>query len=520
MDSFKIESAYRDKKPRNEILAFYRNGSPDDLDQNGDNLLHVAADHADVEAVDILLAEGYDPSVKNAKEENALTLMAKKRPSYFYQPAPGDVYKTAVRLLDANPNLARGSKCYLVASKDGNGEFVKALYGKGVKITGTDDSGNNGLHLVFFSLQNPMGDVRNTQKRLDDAKASGSHPSTIETAERNLADYQKKLDVALDNTFMAAKAFYDAGVDPEDQNNMMESAHVLAKRAGVNKIGALLKGEITGDEDADANDPETELKTVAGGRTLHQAIGDSAGLRAIAKLGADVNEIADIYGYGEGTPLSAACFAYNTESVDVLLECGADPNVKTGTGNTALSWLFVREVPMGVRIQKTDVEKMIKNMVAAGLNINDTVDEHYHTILNLTCAATVGNADFGDGTFRRLVIEAAIKNGADVNTKNKYGQTPLMFACIGDRMFPEAEKVQLLLLEKGTALDEKDNAGNTALHYAASNADLNRAKNMAEMLFEFGDPLADMVNNAGQTALQMATERNNEMLVKFLLKNM
>ncbi|WNY25729.1 ankyrin repeat domain-containing protein [Methanolapillus millepedarum] len=515
MDSFKIESAYRDNNPRDEILDFYRNGNPDDLDQSGNNLLHVATEHADSEAVEILLAAGFDPAVKNPNEENALTLMAKKRPSYFYQPTPGDVYKTTVRLLDANPNLARGSKCYLTASKDGNGEFVKALYDKGVRITGTDDNGNNGLHLVFFSLQNPMSDVRSAQKRLDDAKTSGNAPS-IEIAERNLADYQKKLETALEGTFMAAKAFYEAGVDPEDQNNMMESAHVLAKRAGANKIGALLKGEITGDEDA--NDPETELKTLAGGRTLHQAIGDLDGLRAIVKLGADINEIADIYGYGEGTPLSAACFAFDADSIDVLLECGADPNVKSGTGNTALSWLFWREIPMSVR--KVEPERIIKSMTAAGLNINDTVDEHYHTILNLACATGNGNSDFGNGSFRRLVAEAAIKNGADVNTKNKYGQTPLMFSCIGDRTFPEAEKVQLLLLEKGAALDAKDNAGNTVLHYAASNADMKRAKEMAEMLFEFGDVLPDAVNNAGKTALEIATEKNNEMLVKFLLKNM
>ena len=45
-------------------------------------------------------------------------------------------------------------------------------------------------------------------------------------------------------------------------------------------------------------------------------------------------------------------------------------------------------------------------------------------------------------------------------------------------------------------------------------------KEMAELLFDFGDPKLGHVNNDGKTALEIATDLNNEEFVKFLLIKM
>lgn len=56
--------------------------------------------------------------------------------------------------------------------------------------------------------------------------------------------------------------------------------------------------------------------------------------------------------------------------------------------------------------------------------------------------------------------------------------------------------------------------------YAARNRNANSGKEMAELLFDFGDPKLEHVNNEGKSALEIATELNNEEFVKFLLTKM
>ena len=41
----------------------------------------------------------------------------------------------------------------------------------------------------------------------------------------------------------------------------------------------------------------------------------------------------------------------------------------------------------------------------------------------------------------------------------------------------------------------------------------------AEMLFDFGQPDISVFDNEGRTPLDIATRRNNEILVKFFLKH-
>ena len=75
------------------------------------------------------------------------------------------------------------------------------------------------------------------------------------------------------------------------------------------------------------------------------------------------------------------------------------------------------------------------------------------------------------------------------------------------------------MLEAGAEVAAADRDGNTPLHYAAMNRDAGAGKEMAEMLFEFGNPKPEAVNNQGKSALEIATDNNNEPLVKLILMN-
>lgn len=68
-------------------------------------------------------------------------------------------------------------------------------------------------------------------------------------------------------------------------------------------------------------------------------------------------------------------------------------------------------------------------------------------------------------------------------------------------------------------VEGRDRDGNTVLHYAAMNSNDSVAKEMVEMLFEFDFKDAEVANNDGKTALEIATDQDNEPLVKLILMN-
>lgn len=526
---FAYDAVRRGVKTHDDILAMYREmPNPADTFDRSITLLHIAARFAHTAAVTYLLSQGCDPNAEDSSGVTPIWELAAQRglnPLLFPK---GEIYDTTTALLEAGASAMRkdqdGNLCYLVAANNGNGEFIKALYDKGVRITHADESGNNGLHLIFEALVNPMRDFENAKKRVEDEIARGGREDYIESQKRVLADLQTKLDYILYTTFLAAKAFLDAGVDPEDKNDMGETAHVLAQRRGAKKISALLKGEITGEE---AVDSQAELQAKIGGMTLHQAIlaHDLEAVSTIIELGGDANAIDKIYEYGEGTALAAACWGCRFDTVQLLLQAGADPNLKAGNGSSPLTWMLFP--PNMMQISKAFDEnwpaKIIDAMVKAGLNINGTVNDAGDTLLTWALNPDNHNLEaFVDrDTLRILIVKSALKNGADVNLPNRFGQTPLMLCGLGsDHSMKLADDIQLLLLEKGADLAAKDQNGNTSLIYIAYNSDKRKAKDMAENLFDFGDPLVDAANNDQKTALDFATEKDNEMLVKLLLNNM
>jgi ankyrin repeat protein len=86
--------------------------------------------------------------------------------------------------------------------------------------------------------------------------------------------------------------------------------------------------------------------------------------------------------------------------------------------------------------------------------------------------AGIGEATMSTDEFIELCIkgkpdevEAAIKNGANVNAKDKYDETALMYAA-GNNSNPEAIA---LLIKNGADANTKDIDGNRAIDFAKEN---------------------------------------------------
>jgi ankyrin repeat protein len=64
--------------------------------------------------------------------------------------------------------------------------------------------------------------------------------------------------------------------------------------------------------------------------------------------------------------------------------------------------------------------------------------------------------------WHKAIVNRLLENSAKLEAKNKYGQTPFLWAVTGGH-----EAVVLLLLEKGAELEATDNYGWTPLSWAA-----------------------------------------------------
>ncbi|QQO07584.1 ankyrin repeat domain-containing protein [Breznakiella homolactica] len=510
--------------------------------EHGETLLHKAI-WKDPAVVRYLLEAGADP---NQEDNNGLTPLHE-----YADPFNTPVYYNEIEsflkpleqipliinaFLDHKANPQRKDKQgltpYLRAARILKCRYLEVMASRNVTMNRSDSENNTGLHLahrVISPYARSMNELR-TRYYKETIEPDEYSESQKKEATRLMENQREKLNTVMEAAMIAVKAFMENGVDPEQLNSDGKTAFELFGQDRLPALCALVKGTLTGEDT-----PEEKLRLRAGGMTLQKAAlwGMPDAIEALLELGADINSFDEIENGAQGTALAAACRAYDLEAAELLLKKGIDPNLKTGDGLGAFAWFFAAENRFNYPIwlfKKNIPGKIVKAMKEAGFDINGKIDGHENTPLSWACSAPNGDSYpnmSGAGSFetyrahdslRLLIIKALLKEGADPNRSNRYGQTPLMFAC-GSFMdnYPE---VQMLLLEKGADVSAKDNNGNTPLIYAATVKDFGLAFEMAQNLFDFGDPLPDYANGEQKTAMDYALAAGNETLGQFLVGKM
>ncbi|KAE9104052.1 hypothetical protein PF007_g14187 [Phytophthora fragariae] len=166
-----------------------------------------------------------------------------------------------------------------------------------------------------------------------------------------------------------------------------------------------------------------------------------------------------------------------------------NPNGKDEKGRTALHYAC-----------RYGAEGAVRTLIHEETTIDDPDLEMRWTPLHY---AVMGGHE---NIVERLVDKAPVRR-ITINRKDKCGMTPLMLACGEDHA-----GVAKVLLRKKAFIDETDNDGWSALHYAAAND----AALAAEVLVQYDISLKTRTESTNETALEMA-ERLRSHLVAILL---
>ena len=535
MDQNSIKRIY-EREGRDAALKAYSQAVEENKGQESkmNELAFLAADYAHPEALKFLFSAGVSPSIVDDYSFTLLHHLARQEESNYVLKPEGAVAETTALLLDNNVSALRKDEnesmtCYHYAARKGLAEMVETMAKRGTKLNMTDRDGNTGIHIACDYIRHAMTDVEIRKK--DVAYSEKNYADTVERCKRNgmsdddIAQYvnnnmsnpperaRRYYDATVkkvEDYFLLVKAFAEGGVDINEKNSYGKPALDIAVASNAKKIAAYLSGTLTEGDDS---------TVAAGGMTLHQAAqkGDVEAIKAIAGTGSDLNALND----GEPremkgcTPLAVAVSNLQADAADALLSFGADPVFKDGNGRMAVCYLFsnmMATVNDNVFATKT-IPRIIKGMLSAGLKIDQVIDDDGNTLLIAACRTQRGSMH-NRNTLKGEAINETMKNKPNINLANRFGETALMHACAED--FEIMENVQLALLEQGADASAADKNGDTALHYAARNSDKTGARSLCDMLLEFGAD-AKAVNNTKRTALDIATEQNNEPLVKLLL---
>jgi ankyrin repeat protein/TPR repeat protein len=258
---------------------------------------------------------------------------------------------------------------------------------------------------------------------------------------------------------------------------------------------------------------------------LHIAV--LTGQKEIVKLlinnGADLNVVCNspsqYYWFGrlQGTPLHTAIYNRRYAILELLLENGADYNIKDQDGRTLFEFavdLNKRErivriynkvglpVPhisatveelmsaisdCGATSTRKKGQKRVRQLLKTDPGLIHQKDKHGSTPLHLAAFYHLGD-----------IIRLLVEKGADVNAKNKRGNTPL-------HKISHDKDIAQFLIASGARVNEQDNSGQTPLHKIAGYADVQSGIDVAKILLANGASKS-IQDNSGRTPYEIAQQ--------------
>lgn len=410
---------------------------------DGATALHWAAHDDRIELVRLLLDAGASPRAANDLGVTPLHLAA----------ANGNA--PMMRLLldkraDANAAAASGVTPLMEAARSGSVDAVRLLIAHGAQVNARESARGQTALMWAVSRQHPEIVKVLLENHADVAARTESRPMMVmldqgprgvKTAEKDAHEIQVGGTTALlfaaeNGSVESARLLLAAGARVDDAAADGRSALVTAVFAGHRDVATLLL-----DAGADPN------AAAAGYTPLHAAAlrGDSDLVRALLARGANPNAVqthgSPVRRFGSqwalssvfngATPLHVAAAYLETDAMRALLAGGATVDATLPNGVTAL------QIAAGASIDKearpSDLKKF--NVIDSDVPVIPRPSEDVVAAVRALLDAGAAAAHAGDNgdtalhaaaaTNQPAVIELLAQRGADVNAKNKNGQTPL-----------------------------------------------------------------------------------------------
>ncbi|KAI5838055.1 ankyrin repeat-containing domain protein [Morchella snyderi] len=226
-------------------------------------------------------------------------------------------------------------------------------------------------------------------------------------------------------------------------------------------------------------------------------------VRALLDNGANINGHSGRFN-DDGTALHLVARDGSFEMVALLLDYGADVNVREARGATPLHWAVdtggqgtenADELLLGYGVGSNTVrESVVELLLDRGAQIDTDREQDGDTALRM--AITRGNV---------RMFEMLLRRGANIEIRARLGETALMSAVACERM-----DMVSALLERGAMVGCRNDYGETALHYAAVQTDSGEMLKVLLDGYERSSEIKeagfiDIQNDEGNTALHLAT---------------
>lgn len=414
-----------------------RPGSAKVADVDGTTALHWAVEHSDAAIVDLLIKGGADVNAVNRFGVMPLAPAAENGDAAMVQ-----------RLLKAGANpsalLAGDETLLMTAARTGDVETIKALLAAKVNVNARE-SRRGQTALMWAASQGNSAAIRTLVEAGAELKARATGPKTASRTTEGQPEVEMygrtryRPDAATPFLFAvrqghmdAVKTLLELGADVNDTLTDKTSALVIAvANAHWELASYLIDRGANPNADGQGWAALHQLARTRRGLDVNrypwpEATGTMSGLelaRKLVKAGADINkkmtrkirdDVRNNFGPG-ATAFAMAAKASDLDLLKVLLELGADPNIR---------------------------------------NINET------TPLMAACGVEMFNPgeDTHDDQETIEVTKFLIGLGAPVNAKNKYGESALLGATARGPI-----PLVQLLLDHGANFDVKDLFGWTPL---------------------------------------------------------
>ena len=451
----------------------------DETDDDGNTLLHLAADSGQLDAVQLAVKSGASLVVENNEGQTPCQLAQKRRTK------PVETVKS-----NDSPIITLQAAC-----RDGDAQAVKVALCQGVSVQHRDEHNENTpLHTACENGQTQIASLLiQLGAEVDTLNKDGVTPLHLacefghkETAELILRRGSK--------------------MDTQD------TAGVTPLRWACQRGDTATAGLLT-EHGADIN----AARNSDGSTPLHLAC--QSGHKDVAALLVERGAGIDKANKSGFTPLHFACDSGLMETAELLMERGAEINAKTGNG--------LRPLHLACWLGQFD---MVQLLLDRGADVSVT-DSLWYTPLHY--ASSNGHSDvckalverdakvdaktFGGSTAVHLaskkgyadVVQLLIGRSSSIDLKDSDGRTAFHVACKSGHI-----EVVRLLLERGASIKEVDEEGRTPLHEACKSGHVE----VVRLLLERGAKV-DEVDEEGRTAFYEACSVARGDIVRLLLEH-